>query len=98
MWPELCRGRKANRRASRRPNRARRTLPANGATMLMMSPNRGPNRQLRRKSMLGTGLFALGIIGAIASAVSGSIWLIGAAIVFLAVGVLMLQQVGKSLP
>ena len=48
--------------------------------------------------MQGTGLFALGIIGAIAFALTSSLWVIGAAIVFLVAGLLILQQVGKSLP
>jgi hypothetical protein len=52
---------------------------------------------MRRRSMQGTGLFALGIIGAIASAVTGSVWVIAAAVVFLVTGVLMRYQVGKSL-
>jgi membrane protein YdbS with pleckstrin-like domain len=54
--------------------------------------------QMRRKSMQGVVLFALGIIGAIAFAVTSSIWLIGAAAVFLVAGVALLYQVGKSLP
>ena len=53
---------------------------------------------MRRRSMQGTGLFALGISGAIVSAVTGSVWVIVAAVVFLVAGVLMLYQVGKSLP
>jgi general stress protein CsbA len=48
--------------------------------------------------MCGTVLFALGIIGAIASAVTGSVWVIVVAVVFLVAGVLMLYQVGKSIP
>ena len=48
--------------------------------------------------MCGTVLFALGIIGAIASAATGSVWVIVVAVVFLVAGVLMLYQVGKSLP
>ena len=48
--------------------------------------------------MCGTVLFGLGIIGAIASAVTGSVWVIVAAVAFLVAGVLMLYQVGKSLP
>lgn len=47
--------------------------------------------------MIGTALFALGVIGAIAAAVTGSVWVVGAAVVFLAAGVTMLYQVGKSL-
>jgi cation transport ATPase len=53
--------------------------------------------RMRRKSMHGTLLFALGIIGAIAFAVTNSVWVAGAALVFLAAGVVMLYQVGKSL-
>jgi uncharacterized membrane protein len=48
--------------------------------------------------MQGTALFALGIAGAIAFALTGSIWVIGAAIVFSVAGVVLLYQVGKSLP
>ena len=54
--------------------------------------------QLRRRSMQGTVLFAFGIIGAIASAATGSVWVIVVAVVFLVAGALMLYQVGKSLP
>jgi hypothetical protein len=53
--------------------------------------------ETRSKSMLGTALFVLGIIGAIAFAVTGSVWVAGAAVVLLVAGVLMLYQVGKSL-
>ena len=56
------------------------------------------NNQMRRKSMQGTLLFALGILAAIASAVTGSIWVAAAAVVLLLTGVLLLYQVGKSLP
>ena len=63
--------------------------------MLVVSTDQ--KAQMRKKSMLGTGLFALGIIGAIAFAVTGSVWVIGAAVVFLVPGVSMLCQVGKSL-
>jgi cation transport ATPase len=56
-----------------------------------------PKTRMRRKSMHGTLLFALGIIGAIAFAVTNSVWVAGAALVFLAAGVVMLYQVGKSL-
>lgn len=48
--------------------------------------------------MLGTVLFALGIIGAIAFAVTVSVWVGGTAVVFLVAGMVMLYQVGKSLP
>ena len=41
------------------------------------------SNQMRRKSMQGTLLFALGIIGAIVFAVTGSIWAIGVSVVFL---------------
>ena len=47
--------------------------------------------------MVGTLLLALGIIAAIAFAVTSSFWLIGAAVIFLVPGVVMLYQVGKSL-
>ena len=48
--------------------------------------------------MQGTVFLALGIIGATASAVTGSIWVIVAAVIFLVAGVVLLYQVGKSLP
>ena len=59
--------------------------------------NRDQASQMRQKSMQGTILLALGIIAAIAFAVTGSFWLIGAAVAFLVPGVVMLYQVGKSL-
>jgi general stress protein CsbA len=65
---------------------------------LVVTVERDRKRKIRRKSMLGTVLFALGIIGAIAFAVTGSVWVVGAAVVFLVAGVLLLYQVGKSLP
>ncbi|MCU1239198.1 MAG: hypothetical protein JWP63_7165 [Candidatus Solibacter sp.] len=54
--------------------------------------------QLRRASMFGTMLFALGIIAAIAFVVTGSLWLIGAAAVCLVPAVVMLYRVGQALP
>jgi hypothetical protein len=54
--------------------------------------------QIRRKSMQGTLLFAFGILAAIAFAVTGSVWVIVASAVFLVSGVILLYQVGKSLP
>jgi general stress protein CsbA len=66
--------------------------------MLVVPSDRDQKRQVRRNSMCGTVLFALGIIGAIASAVTGSVWVIVVAVVFLVAGALMLYQVGKSLP
>ena len=53
---------------------------------------------LRWKSMLGVVLFAAGIIGAIAFAVTSSFLVIGAAIVCLVSGIVLLYQVGKALP
>jgi len=65
------------------------------ATMLIVPTRSNP---MRRKSMQGTLLFALGILAAIASVVTGSIWVAAAAVVLLLTGVLLLYQVGKSLP
>ena len=48
--------------------------------------------------MLGTVPFAAGIMAAIAIAASGSVWLVWAAVIFPATGVVMLYRVGKSLP
>ena len=53
---------------------------------------------MRRKSMYGTALFALGIMAAIASVLIGSVWLVGAAVAFLLPGLVLLYQVGRSLP
>ncbi len=53
--------------------------------------------KMRRNSMYGTLLLAFGIIAAIAFAVTGSVWLIFAAVIFLVPGVVLLYQVGKSL-
>ncbi len=51
----------------------------------------------RRKSMLGTVLFALGIVAAVISVVTGSAWIAGAGAALLIPGAVMLYQVGKSL-
>jgi hypothetical protein len=67
----------------------------NGRQYLMV-PTR--SNQMRRKSMQGTLLFVLGIIGAIVFVVNGSIWVAGASVVLLVTAVLLLYQVGKSLP
>jgi len=56
------------------------------------------SNQIRRKSMQGTLLLALGILAVIAFAVTGSIWAAVAAAVLLVTAVLLLYQVGKSLP
>jgi hypothetical protein len=55
-------------------------------------------RQIRRRSMQGTVLLALGVIALIASVATRSVWFGGAALVFLVPGLVMLYQVGKSLP
>jgi hypothetical protein len=54
--------------------------------------------QIRRRSMIGTVLFALGIVALIASVVTGSLWLGGVAVVTVVPGAVMLYEVGKSLP
>ena len=56
------------------------------------------SNQIRRKSMQGTLLLAFGIIGTIVFAVTGSIWAIGVSVALLVTAVLLLYQVGKSLP
>ena len=66
--------------------------------MLVVPMNSVQKRQTRRKSMLGTVLFALGIMAVIASVTTGSVWLVGAAAILLVPGVMLLYQVGKSLP
>ena len=53
--------------------------------------------ELRRKSMLGTALLALGIVGALACVITGTVWVGAAAAVLLVPAVHMLCQVGKSL-
>ena len=53
--------------------------------------------KVRGKSMLGTVLLALGIIGALLFVITGSIWVGMAAVVLLAPGIVMLYQVGKTL-
>ena len=65
--------------------------------MLVVPMNSDQNGQIRRKSMYGTALFALGIMAAIASVVAGSVWLVGAAVTFLVLGLVLLYQVGRSL-
>jgi hypothetical protein len=55
-------------------------------------------RKMRVKSMQGTVLFALGVIGALLSVIVGSVGLGIAALAVLVPGVIMLYQVGKSLP
>jgi hypothetical protein len=61
-----------------------------------MSANR--SAQLRRKSMLGTGLLAFGIIAAVAFLVTGSFWLVAAAALACVLAVVFLYQVGRLLP
>ena len=56
-----------------------------------------PKSQMRRRSMQGIVLLALGIVAAIAFVPTGAVWLVAVAAVFLVVGVWMLYQVGKSL-
>jgi membrane-bound ClpP family serine protease len=58
--------------------------------------NRKNKKQMRGKSMLGTILFALGIVLLVSSVIAGSIWLGVAAVACLLPGVRMLYQVGKS--
>jgi hypothetical protein len=53
--------------------------------------------KMRRRSMYGVALFAAGILGLIASLVTGSIYVGAAAVVVLIPAVVMLYQVGKSL-
>ena len=55
-------------------------------------------KRLRRKSMLGTALLALGAIAVVAYLVMGGIWLGCAALVLFVVAVVTLYQVGRSLP
>jgi len=48
--------------------------------------------------MLGTGLLAFGIIAAVVFLVTGSFWLVAVAVVFCVCAVVLLYQVGRSLP
>jgi hypothetical protein len=59
--------------------------------------NRDRRKEIRRKSMQGTLLFALGIIAAVLSLIVGSAWIAAAATAFLIPAVIILYQVGKSL-
>jgi apolipoprotein N-acyltransferase len=56
------------------------------------------SQRIRRKSMQGTALFVLGILAALAFAVTGAIWLLVVAVVLLLPAIVMLYQVGRSLP
>ena len=47
--------------------------------------------------MLGTVIFELGMMAVIASVTTGSVWLVGAAVIVFVAGVVLLYQVGKSL-
>jgi hypothetical protein len=66
--------------------------------MLVVPMNSDRKGQMRRRSMYGTVLFAIGIIALIASVVTGSVWLGASAVVVFFAGAVMLYQVGKSLP
>jgi membrane-bound ClpP family serine protease len=55
---------------------------------------RNRKKQMRGKSMLGTILFALGIVLLVSSVLTGSIWIAVAGIACLLPGVVMLSQVG----
>ena len=66
--------------------------------MWSMPMNNDQRREARRKSMQGTVLFGLGIIAAIAAAITGTIWLAGLAVALLAPAIIVLYKVGRSLP
>ena len=55
-------------------------------------------RDVRGKSMLGTALFALGIVGAVVFVITGYGWVGVVAVAVFLLGVILLYQVGKSLP
>ena len=59
--------------------------------------NSDQKRRIRRMSMQGTVLFALGIIGAVVSVVMGSVWIACGAVILLAAAIVMLYRVGRSL-
>ena len=54
--------------------------------------------QVRRKSMVGTALLALGIIAVVAFLVTGSLWILVAAAAACVLAVVLLYQVGRLLP
>ncbi len=54
-------------------------------------------KEARRKSMVGTALFAIGIIAIVASVITSSTWMAVAAAVLLVPAAVMLYQVGRSL-
>jgi hypothetical protein len=49
---------------------------------------------MRRNSAVGTALFASGIIAGVLAVITGSVWTVAAAVVFLIPGILMLNRVG----
>jgi hypothetical protein len=51
-------------------------------------------REMPRNSELGTALFASGIIAGVLAVITGSIWTVAAAVVFLIPAILMLNRVG----
>jgi len=63
-----------------------------------VSAERERKRALRAKSMMGTVLLALGIVGAVLAVVMSSVGIGLAALAILVPAVVMLYQVGKSLP
>ena len=65
--------------------------------MLVVATDSDRKSETRRRSMQGTVLFAVGIIATIAAAATGSVWLVGAAVVLLVPGAVMLYRVGRSL-
>ena len=65
--------------------------------MLVVATNSDRKSEMRRRSMQGTVLFAVGIIATIAAAATGSLWLVGAAVALLVPGAVMLYRVGRSL-
>jgi general stress protein CsbA len=65
--------------------------------MSVVATNSDRKSETRRRSMQGTVLFAVGIIATLAAAATGSVWLVGAAVVLLVPGAVMLYQVGRSL-
>jgi hypothetical protein len=54
-------------------------------------------KEIRSKSMVGTVLFALGVIALVAAVITRSVWIAGAGAGVLAVAGVMLYQVGRSL-
>jgi hypothetical protein len=64
--------------------------------MFVVPMNSDQKAQMRRRSMQGTALFALAIIAAIAFVATGSVWLVGVAVVLLIPSPHFSQGIGEK--